>query len=195
MTATAIDANQTRVANRGHIYIAPKGSTVPGDTSNPWDAAWMDLGYTDEKGVMFSKKDSKTPVKAWQTISPIRQIVTERDLHFVFTLQQWNKVTFPLWAGEGASAVVPNGVVAGEYKMGFKPSPAIDERMLGIEWTDDLETVTHRLIVPRGCITDSVDIPIGRTGAVALGITFQALAIDAVSDLATVLMKDPAMAP
>jgi hypothetical protein len=53
-TATTIDASQTRVANRGHVYVAPKGSTVPPDTTTAWDPAWMDVGFTDEKGVVLA---------------------------------------------------------------------------------------------------------------------------------------------
>lgn len=195
MTATAIDATQIRVANKGYVKIAPKGSTVPADTTTAWDAAWQDLGFTDEKGVTLSKKDTKTPIKAWQAITPVRYIITDRDLHAMMVLEQWNKVTFAAWAGEGPSAVGPNASVSGEYKLTLSPSPAIDERMLGVEWTDSDAVVTHRLIMPRGCITDTADLPITRTGAITLGLTYQAMAIDQSTAIATFLMKDPSMAP
>jgi len=85
-TATSIKAGDLRVPNRGRVLVAPKGSTVPTDTTTVWDAAWSDLGYTDEKGVTFSKKDSKTVIKAWQSISPVRYILTDRDIHWMFVM-------------------------------------------------------------------------------------------------------------
>jgi hypothetical protein len=194
MTATAIDATQLRVAQRGYVKVAPKGSTVPTDTTTAWDAAWSDLGYTDEKGVVFSKKDTKTAIKAWQSLTPVRYILTERDVHVAFVLEQWNKVTFALWSGQGASAVGPNGVVVGEYKLSLSPTPTVDERMLGFEWSDPENVVTHRVITQRGTVTDTADITIARA-MVGLGVTFQTIAIDNATDLVTFLMKDPAMAP
>lgn len=195
MTATAIDATQTRVPGKGRVLVAPKGSTVPPDTSTAWDAAWQDLGFTDEKGVTLSKKDTKTSVNAWQALTPIRHIITGRDLHAMMVLQQWNKVTLALWSGEGPSAVVANGAVSGEYKLSFSPSPIVDERMLGIEWTDTDFVVTHRMYFSRGLVTDTADIPITRTGLATLGVTYESMAIDQTTAIAVLLMKDPAMAP
>jgi len=195
MTATAIDATQIRVAGKGHVYVAPKGTTVPTDTTTAWAAGWADLGYTDEKGVVLSKKDTKTPIKAWQSVTPVRWILTERDLRTLMVLEQWNRVTLALWAGEGASAVVANGSVSGEYKLSFTPTPGVDERMFGVEWTDIENVVTSRLFISRGTVTDTSDIPIMRTGASTLGMTFQSMATDQTTDIATLLMKDPSMAP
>lgn len=195
MTATAIDASQIRVAGKGHVFVAPKGSTVPTDTTTAWAAAWLDLGYTDEKGVTLSKKDTKVAIKGWQSVTPIRWILTERDLKAMFVLEQWNKVTLALWSGEGAGAVVANASISGEYKLSFTPTPAVDERMLGIEWTDAENVVTNRMYISRGTVTDTADIPLIRTGAATLGMTFQSMATDQATDIATLLMKDPAMAP
>jgi len=195
VTATAIDATQTRVAGKGHVLIAPKGSTVPADTTTAWDAAWQDLGFCDEKGVTLSKKDTKTAIKGWQAITPVRYILTDRDVHAMWVMEQWNKVTLALWSGEGPSAVGPNAAVSGEYKLTLSPSPSADERMLGIEWTDAEMVVTHRMYMGRGLITDTADLPITRTGLVTLGVTYQTMAIDASTPIATLLMKDPSMAP
>lgn len=194
-TATTITANDIRVPNRGRILAAPKGSTVPPDTTTAWDAAWSDLGYTDEKGVVFSKKDTKTPIKAWQSISPVRFVLTDRDIHLAFVMEQWNKKTLAVWSNEGLGAVVANGAVSGEYKLSFSPNPKDQEMMIGVEWTDDVMTVTHRIFAVRGSISDTADIPISHAGAATLGVTYQTMATDSATDLVTMLMKDPSMAP
>lgn len=194
-TATSITANDIRVPNRGRVLAAPKGSVVPTDTTTAWDAAWNDLGYTDEKGVVFSKKDSKTPIKAWQSISPVRYILTDRDIHLMFVMEQWNKKTLAVWSNEGLGAVVANGSVSGEYKLSFSPNPKDQELMIGVEWTDDVNTVTHRIFAVRGSISDTADIPISHAGAATLGVTYQTMATDSATDLVTMLMKDPSMAP
>jgi hypothetical protein len=194
-TATSITASDIRVANRGRVLAAPKGSTVPSDTTTAWDAAWVDLGYCDEKGVTFSKKDTKTPIKAWQSISPVRYILTDRDIHLMWVMEQWNKKTLAVWSNEGLSSVVANGSVTGEYKLSFSSNPKDVELMIGVEWTDDVNTITHRVFASRGSISDTADIPISHTGAATLGVTYQTMATDSTTDLVTMLMKDPSMAP
>lgn len=194
-TATSITSADLRVPNRGHVYVAPKGSTVPTDTTTAWDAAWVDLGYTDEKGVTFSKKDSKTAIKAWQSISPVRYILNDRDIHLAWVMEQWNKKTLAVYSNEGLGAVVANGAVMGEYKLSFSPNPKDTEMMCGIEWTDDVNTVTHRIFAVRGSITDTADIPLNHAGLATLGVTYQTMATDSTTDLVTLLMKDPSMAP
>lgn len=194
-TATSITSADLRVPNRGRVLVAPKGSTVPADTTTAWDAAWSDLGYTDEKGVVFSKKDSKTAIKAWQAISPVRYILTDRDIHWAFVMEQWNKKTLAVWSNEGLSAVVANGAISGEYKLSFSPNPKDQELMMGLEWTDDVNTVTHRVFAVRGSISDTADIPFSHGGLATLGVTYQTMATDSATDLVTMLMKDPSMAP
>lgn len=194
-TATSITASDIRVANRGRVMVAPKGSAVPTDTTTAWDTAWSDLGYTDEKGVVLSKKDSKTAIKAWQSVSPVRYILTDRDIHFTLVLEQWNKKTLAVYSGEGLNAVVANGAILNEYKLSFSPTPSAQEMMFGVEWSDDVNTVTHRIFSSRTLVTDTADIPISHAGAATLGITVQTMATDQVTDLVTMLMKDPSMAP
>lgn len=194
-TPTSTTSADLRVPNRGHVYVAPKGSVVPTDTTTAWDAAWSNLGYTDEKGVTFSKKDTKAAVKAWQSISPVRYILTDRDIHLMWVMEQWNKKTLAVYSNEGLDAVVANGSVSGEYKLSFSPNPKDQEIMVGVEWTDDVETVTHRIFAVRGSISDTADIPITHTGLATLGVTYQTMATDDVTDLVTLLMKDPSMAP
>jgi hypothetical protein len=194
-TATSITSNDLRVPNRGRVLVAAKGSTVPPDTTTAWDAAWSDLGYTDEKGVVFSKKDTKTPIKAWQSISPVRYILNDRDIHWAFVMEQWNKKTLAVYSNEGLSAVVANGAISGEFKLSFSPNPKDQEFMMGFEWTDDVNTVTHRVFANRGSISDSADIPFSHGGLATLGVTYQTMAVDSATDLVTMLMKDPSMAP
>ena len=194
-TATSITSGDLRVPNRGRVLVAPKGSAVPTDTTTVWDAAWSDLGYTDEKGVTFSKKDTKAPIKAWQSISPVRFILTDRDIHWMFVMEQLNKKTLAVYSNEGLSAVVANGAVSGEFKLSFSPNPKDQELMMGFEWTDDVNAVTHRVFASRGSISDTADIPITHSGLATLGVTYQTMATDQVTDLVTMLMKDPSMAP
>jgi hypothetical protein len=194
-TATSITATDLRVANRGRVLAAPKGSVVPIDTTTAWDAAWNDLGYCDEKGVTFSKKDSKTAIKAWQSISPVRYILNDRDIHLAFVMEQWNKKTLAVYSNEGLGAVVANASVSGEYKLSFTPNPKDQEFMLGVEWADDVNTITHRIICVRGSISDTADIPLTHGGLATLGVTYQTMATDSTTDLVTMLMKDPSMAP
>ncbi|MCZ4117879.1 phage tail tube protein [Streptomyces sp. H39-S7] len=180
---------EIRVAGTGRILVAPLGTAGPVDTVAAWDATkWRDLGYTTTDGIKFNKKDKLDPVETWQSVSPARFIYADRDLTVKFQLLQLNKDTFPFFMGGDA---VVAGTPAGQFKYDLATTPKQDERALGIEFTDGT-AATYRFYIPRGQVTETEELSMTRTGAVKLGVTFTALALDDVKPLATILMKDPA---
>ncbi|MFC7217090.1 phage tail protein [Streptomyces polyrhachis] len=185
------NSNEIRVAGTGRILVAPAGTAAPADTAIAWDATkWRDLGYTTTEGIKFNKKDKIDPVDTWQSVSAARFIYSDRDLTVKFQLLQLNKDTLPFFMGGDA---VTAGVPAGEYKYSLASNPKADERALGIEFNDGT-AVRYRFVVPRGQVTETEELSLSRTGAVKLGVTFTALAVDDLTPLATILMKDGAYA-
>ncbi len=184
-------ANQIRVAGTGHIYVAPVGTVAPTDTAAAWSATWQDLGYTDETGVTYSKKDSFDPVGLWQSTIPGRMLAKSRDLQFKFNLTQLNSVTLPLWGGGNA---VGAGTGIGEYIFDVSPNFTPYERALGIEWTDtNSGTIIYRYICARAQVTDTSDQLLTRTKNLALQITMMGLAVDDNTPVVRMIMKDPNM--
>ena len=98
----------------------------------------------------------------------------------------------PELSNSGGS-VEANGTTAGNFRYKLTADPSFDERMLGVEFTDGTD-VKYRIVVPRGQVTETEEISLVRTAPVKLGVTFTALAVDALTPLVTFLMKDPAYA-
>lgn len=162
-----LNASEIRVAGTGTIYVAPAHTASPTDFTKGWDAPWVNLGYTTSDGVKFVKKDKLDPVDTWQSVAPIRYVFSDRDFSVKFSLLQINSDTLPFFFSAGVKA-------AGTTSFEIAAAPAVDERALGIEFTDG-PNVTHRFYVPRGAVTETEETAITRTSAIKLGVTFTAL--------------------
>jgi hypothetical protein len=182
------NATQIRVAGTGRVLAAPLGTAAPTNTTTAFGAAWLDLGYTDEKGVTFSKKDGSDMVKAWQTSATVRVIDKERDVSVKFTLLQMNSTNLPLWGGGGA-VIAGTG---GEYTYTIGDTIVPFERALAVEFTDSLYSVTQRFIFPRVKVTDTQDINLTRTNNVDLGLTFTVLPVGSGTPLVSAYFMDAA---
>ena len=79
------DADNVRAALNGSIFMAPKGTTAPADLTTPWDAAWVDLGYMSDDGVSMEYSTDVESIGAWQSLSPVRRILTSVDMTLGFT--------------------------------------------------------------------------------------------------------------
>lgn len=191
MAITGQTTNQIRVAGTGKLYVAPVGTAAPTDVTTAWGAGWQDLGFTDESGVVMGKKDSWDSITLWQATVPARKVPKSRSFTAKFNMQQINAVTLPLWAGGGT--VATNG--ASGYLYTIAESLTSYERSLGIEWSDNNGSITTRIIVPRGQVTDTTDISLSRTKAADLGITYEALGLDGVTPLVYWYSNDPNLTP
>lgn len=181
-----LNASEIRVAGTGTIYVAPPHTAAPADFTKGWEAPWVSLGYTTSDGVKFVKKDKLDPIDTWQSVAPIRYVFSDRDFSVKFSMLQINSDTLPFFLSAGTKA-------GGTLSFEIAAAPAVDERALGIEFSDG-PTVTHRFHIPRGAVTETDETSITRTSAVKLGVTFTALTpINArFEPLAAWTMKAPA---
>lgn len=186
-----LNPNEIRVAGTGRVLVAPIGSAAPADTTAAWGTGWKDLGYTSTDGIKFTKKDKLDQVDTWQSVSAARFIYSDRDLTLKFALMQLNEDTLPFFFG--GDSVKETAVGSKIYKYDVANSPKMDERMLGVEFSDG-DAIKYRFIIPRGQVTETDELALTRTAAIKLGVTFTALAKDDASPLATWIMTDPAYA-
>lgn len=161
------NASEIRVAGTGSIYVAPAHTAAPTDFTEDWAAPWLNLGYTPADGVKFVRKDKLDPVDTWQTVAAIRYVFSDRDLSVKFALLQVNADTLPFFFGSAAAA-------AGTTTFNIAAAPRVDERALGIEFSDG-PNITHRFFIPRGVVTETEETAVTRTSAIKLGVTFTAL--------------------
>lgn len=183
----ANDADNVRVALTGSIYMAPKGSTAPTDLDTAWDAAWLDLGFMSDDGVAMEYSTDVEDINAWQSLSPVRRVLTSVDMTLGFTAIELKSRTVTAYF-PGATITNVSGAI---QRLDIPAAPGPQEFSFGLEWIDG--AIKNRLVVARGEITGRESITLGRSSAVALGMTVSAYASSA-PEIATWLSNDPAWA-
>lgn len=165
------DAGAVRVGANGTIRVAPVGTAIPDHIDDPFDPAWVDIGYADEDGVAVTDGKTIEAIKAWQSFYPLRRIITERDMMFVFKLLQFAGPQVEFAFGGGSVEARDSG-----YRY-TPPSPSeLDERALAVDWADG--DFAYRWVLLRGTVTENVETTLARTDAAKLPITFSLLGED-----------------
>ncbi len=166
----ANDATNVIVASDGLVATAPEGTILPTDATGALDAAFTELGYINEDGVAFAPDLSVDDVMAWQSLSPIRTLLTAYNIELGFSLLEWIEEALILAFGGGQ--YTDNGDGTWDFDL-----PAPGERptlALVIEGQDGTET--YRFVFPRVELTDTGDIQLFKGGASEFPVTVKALA-------------------
>lgn len=99
--------------------------------------------------------------------------------------------TYALTHADISSASVTGTATSPAWYKYSPPSPStVDERAMGIEWTDG--TKIYRVIVPKGMVSDPVDVEIARTKEIMLPIGFDVTSADSSVDPYYLITNDPA---
>lgn len=182
----ANNALQVRIAQTGSVYLATYGTALPVDTATPLIAAYKQLGFVSDKGVTLTFAVKFGDVMSWQSLSSLRKYVQTQTLTAQFELEQTNSDVLSAYFAGATSITNPNE--AGGILVNVSNTPGVDERTGVIEFFDG--TVKYRVVLARCIVTDRGQTPIGRTGAVLWQLTIEALAVDAVTPIATLIIKD-----
>ena len=181
----ALDADNVRVGLDGNIYMAPTGTAAPTDLTTAWAAAWADLGYMSEDGVNLEFSTDVEDINAWQALSPVRRVLTGVSMTLGFTAIELKTKTVTAYF-PGATMTDVSGTV---HRLDIPSSPGPQEMAFGLEWRDG--SITNRLVIPRGEITERGAISLQRGEAVGLEMTISAYASSA-PEIAIWLSNDPA---
>jgi hypothetical protein len=111
------DATQVRLGP-GSLYAAPVGSTEPATLAATLDAAWVDLGYTED-GHTVKMTTNVEPVPVAEELDPISYEPTGREMSVSFALAQ-------ITATNLSRALNGGTITAGTGIVTFEP-PASDE--------------------------------------------------------------------
>lgn len=108
-----LTADNVRVAVSGAVYIAPHGSTAPTDATTAPAAAFKDLGYVSEDGVVEARDRSTNDIIAWQNSDKVRTVVTEAGMTLTLTLIETKTETVEAYYGtalqaDGSITIVPS---------------------------------------------------------------------------------------
>ncbi len=185
----AQNANESVIAANGAVYIAPEGTTLPGDASTAPDAAFKDLGYISEDGVTFTPAIESDGLKAWQSLQAIRTFLTAYDITAAFTMLQWNQDTLELAFGGGQ--FTDNGDGTWDYLFP-KPEERVPVAMV-IDGVDGNRK--YRIVLDKVELTDTGDVTFLRSDAAGLEVTVTALAGLTDGRPGAIYVDDPATAP
>lgn len=180
----ALNADNVRVGLDGRIYMAPKGTAAPADLTAAWGEGWKDLGYMSDDGVSLEYSTDVEDINAWQSLSPVRRVLTGVDMTLGFTAIELKADTITLYF-PGSTITTTAGVST----LTIPAAPGSAEFAFGLEWVDG--TITNRLIIPRGEVTERGAVTVGRSAAVGLEMTVSAYA-SSTPEIATWLSNDPA---
>lgn len=181
-------ASEIRVGANGTVYVAPAGTAGPANITAAW-TGFVDMGYTTEDGGKIARSMDTEMVKAWQSVSTLRYLITGVGLTCAFTLIQSDKDIIPLYFGGGT--VTAQG--GGSYLYNISSNPAIDERVFGLEWTDG-GSIKYRFVMGRCMVTETGETTVGRSAAIEWPFTISAMTPSTGTVLGYLLTNDTAFA-
>jgi hypothetical protein len=166
----ALDPTQTMVgtASGPGIYVAPVGTTPPVDAAAAWATPWLSLGYASDDGVTIGGDITSESFTPWQSVTPIKTIITERTRTLAFTMWQLNKDTLGIYFNQDLSAQAT-------MPMSFDVASAspIIEHAIGIDAGDGVRKL--RIIFLRATLQATGDLVLNKTAMVPLEVTLNAL--------------------
>lgn len=136
----ALDADNVRVARTGAVYSAPTTAVLPTDANTPVGVEFVDHGYLSEDGVTETTSRSTEPIRAWQNATIVREIPTEGDVTYAFTLIETTADNVSLFYGDAVDTA--NGSVR------VRPMQVGDRRAFVIDVVDGTDYI--RTVIPDG---------------------------------------------
>lgn len=173
------------VGSGGTLYVGAVGEALP-EPNTPTAAlggGWTSVGFLSEDGISLSAETTVEDILAYQSLLPVRKVVTARTFELSTTLREWSADNIVLAFGGGT--VTDHGAYA-EYTPPAV-SDAVNEVALVLDWADGDKN--YRLCVARATVTNAVETTISRTSPADLPITFSVL--DSNGDTYWLLTDDP----
>src|SRR5215467_8167356 len=177
-----MDANEVVVGtpNGPGLYLAPAGTAPPADTSSAWPSPWSILGYISDDGPTVGQNTNKQDLTPWQSIAPIRSVITGREVTLKFILWQLNAQTLALYFD--TDPPTPNA--DGSLSMDVRTDQSGHLYAVGIDSADGDSVL--RIAFSRASLSDAGDMQITRGATVPLECTLTALEDN--GSLATILV-------
>lgn len=183
------------VALDGTVSLAPAGTALPTKLET-LNVAFADLGYQSSDGVSFSVTPSVTDIEAWQSATPVRKIVTARDLSLKFTALQWNIDTFAAAYGGGDWTELEEAKEGNPGIYRYDP-PADEDDLTDYSAVVDFHDgdKDYRLVIEQANIVDAVDTNLARGSASTLPLSLSALTPDGKDRSWFLISNDEAVNP
>lgn len=182
---SGLNAEEVRVALTGHIYYVPLDTPLPTDLTEPTGEGVVDLGYTTPEGVSFAFSKETEDLMGWQSMDPLRRLVTAEPKSVSFTLRQLSRDT---WLSTMGGTVTDN---AGTYLWEPDESKQVEAGII-VDFEDN--GINYRFGFRRAAQSAQVEFSLVRTDAVNLPNEWTALATKDGSKSFFMATDDPAFA-
>jgi hypothetical protein len=174
------DEVQTGSSNGPGIYLAPVGTALPADTSTPFGTPWDILGYLSDDGPTVGQATDSNDLIPWQSVVPLRSVITKRTITLQFILWQLNELTMGLYF----DADPPTPAADGSISMTVRSDTPQHLYAIAIDAADADRVM--RLGFTRASLSDAGDMQLKRGEAVPLDCKLTAL--DDAGVMATILL-------
>ena len=166
-TAGNVSAGKPKIG--GAVFRAVAGTTPPSDATTSLAAAFKDLGYCSEDGLVNSNSPSSTTIKAWggDTVLTIQE---EKEDTFKLTLIE-------VLNTEVLKAVYGSTNITGALNTGLTVKANSKEPEEGV-WAIELvlnSNTVKRVVIPKGKITEIGEISYTDSDAIGYEITITAV--------------------
>jgi hypothetical protein len=171
LAVTGLNPDEVHIgtSNGVGIYIAPLGTAGPASTTVAWPTAWHPLGYLSDDGPTVSGSIDTEDLTPWQSVVPIRTVITGRTLTLQFVMWELNQQTLALFFG-GDVDFQASGA---DINMDIRSDEPAHEYAVGIDSRDGNSIL--RINFLRATLSDSGDMQIQRGAVVPLDVTLSAL--------------------
>lgn len=180
MAGTAVDGDRlvAGTAKSAGVWLAPVGSTLPTTASEALDAAFWTVGYVGDDGVSLGGDSSSEDVFAWQSVAPVKTIITGRQMTVGFTLIETSPETLALYFDTDAPTET-----GGAFTLDVPSTPGAKEYAVVVDVQDG--TTELRFVFPKSALSEAGEITVTKSGVIGYPVTLKAL--DVSGTLATVL--------
>jgi len=153
----------------GGLWIAPAGTALPTDCKTAFASPWLPLGYVSDAGPTVGQNTTKQDITPWQSMSPVRSVITLREVTLHMILWQVNAQSLALYFD--ADQPVPS-VTDGSFTMPVQADKGGHIYAFAVSAVDGLNVL--RIGMTRASLTDAGDMAITRAAAVPMECTLTA---------------------
>ena len=176
--STTLDEGSVLVGtNRGPgLWLAPVGTPLPTTTTETMesvDAAWKVVGYVSEDGPVLGNESSSEDLYAWQSVNPIRSMITQRTMTLGFTVVETTPDSLALYF----DTTVPTGDWTAGFELGVPDSPTVQQysAVLDIQDGDDAAGKALRFVFERTQLSEGGEIAVSRGALIGYPVTMKVL--------------------
>ena len=166
-TVSNVTAGKPKIT--GAVWRAPKGTTLPTDTTTALDAAFKEVGYLSEDGVTNSNSPSTENIKAWGGDTVLTLLSEKPDTWQFAMIESTNLETLKAVYGEDN--------VTGTLSAGITITANATEPEESA-WVFDMILrggVAKRVVIPDAQVTEVGDIVYQDSDAVKYDVTLTAM--------------------